>query len=452
MRRPERRHRHRGGPRPMELTNDFRVALPVERAWAVLTDVERIAPCLPGRAAPGGRGRRVPRHRQGEGRARSPRSTRARPSSCRWTPSSHVAVLRAEGRETRGQGNANATITATLTPDGEGTAVAIVTDLTVTGRVAQFGRGVLADVSAKLLDQFVADLEKTVLVDEPTAEPSRSRPSRSSSRTRSRRPSRTASRPTRAADAAPATAEARAPAVRKIDSPEPEPVDLLDTAGTPVAKRVGPVLVAIAVALDPQEAADPQQGLARWSTRPTGPPSRRCSAAPSRATSRSSSATPTARRWCCATRRCSATARRCPPATGWSANPSAPGSPASKPPAASTGPRPRSTPDALADAHARYAAERDAAIPADHDGPRPSGGVGGTRRASSASTPTTPGTSPAATTPSAAGSTHTSTRPADRRSRNRTSALATRCEPGSEVASGGGLRTRVDRRSVASAP
>ena len=53
-----------------------------------------------------------------------------------------MAVLRAEGRETRGQGNANATITATLTPDGEGTTVAIVTDLTVTGRVAQFGRGV----------------------------------------------------------------------------------------------------------------------------------------------------------------------------------------------------------------------------------------------------------------------------------------------------------------------
>ena len=64
------------------------------------------------------------------------------------------AVLSAEGRDTRGAGNARATITATLTPDGAGTQVSVVTDLDVTGRVAQFGRGVLADVSAKLMEQF----------------------------------------------------------------------------------------------------------------------------------------------------------------------------------------------------------------------------------------------------------------------------------------------------------
>ena len=64
------------------------------------------------------------------------------------------AVLSAEGRDTRGAGNARATITATLTPDGGGTQVSVVTDLDVTGRVAQFGRGVLADVSSKLMEQF----------------------------------------------------------------------------------------------------------------------------------------------------------------------------------------------------------------------------------------------------------------------------------------------------------
>lgn len=64
------------------------------------------------------------------------------------------AVLSAEGRDTRGAGNARATITATLTPDGDGTQVSVVTDLDVTGRVAQFGRGVLADVSTKLMEQF----------------------------------------------------------------------------------------------------------------------------------------------------------------------------------------------------------------------------------------------------------------------------------------------------------
>src|SRR5581483_10590 len=63
----------------------------------------------------------------------------------------------------RGQGNASATITATLTPDGDGTRVNVVTDLHITGKVAQFGRGVMADVSAKLLDQFVHSLETTVL-------------------------------------------------------------------------------------------------------------------------------------------------------------------------------------------------------------------------------------------------------------------------------------------------
>src|SRR5213076_2557315 len=87
------------------------------------------------------------------------------------------AVLRAEGRDTRGQGNASATITATLTPDGDGTRVSVVTDLTVTGKVAQFGRGVMADVSAKLMGQFADNLEKLLeaenappAADVPTAE------------------------------------------------------------------------------------------------------------------------------------------------------------------------------------------------------------------------------------------------------------------------------------------
>src|SRR5690606_29361624 len=68
------------------------------------------------------------------------------------------AVLSADGRDKRGQGNASATITATLTPAGDRTEVRVVTDLSISGKVAQFGRGVLADVSAKLMDQFVANL------------------------------------------------------------------------------------------------------------------------------------------------------------------------------------------------------------------------------------------------------------------------------------------------------
>jgi hypothetical protein len=151
-------------------------------------------------------------------------------------------VLRAEGRETRGQGNANATITATLTPDGDGTAVSVVTDLTITGRVAQFGRGVLADVSAKLLDQFVDNLETTVLVDPAT--PTEAVEMELTDPIEAVQPDAGEPEPVAApelADAAPAAA------VRRIDHPEPEPVDLIGTAGSPVARRVGPVLAAIAI-------------------------------------------------------------------------------------------------------------------------------------------------------------------------------------------------------------
>ena len=155
----------------MELTNDFRVAVPVERAWAVLTDVELIAPCLPGaqlQEVEGDEYRGVVKVKVGPITAQY----KGKATFVSQDAATHVAVLRAEGRETRGQGNANATITATLTSAEGGTQVSVATDLTVTGRVAQFGRGVLADVSAKLLDQFVENLEQTVLIDEasPPAE------------------------------------------------------------------------------------------------------------------------------------------------------------------------------------------------------------------------------------------------------------------------------------------
>ena len=257
----------------MELTNEFRVALPVERAWDVLTDVERIAPCLPGaqlQEVEGDEYRGIVKVKVGPITAQYKGQARFESLD----PAGHVAVLRAEGRETRGQGNANATITATLTPDAEGTTVSITTDLTVTGRVAQFGRGVLADVSAKLLDQFVADLEKTVLVDEPLA-PVEAVEVELEDPIEAVQPDAVdpvvpAIDPEPELDVDPApdapvvqpaervddvamvpTTPEPAPersAVRTIDSPEPTPVDLLQTAGSPVARRVGPVVAAIALA------------------------------------------------------------------------------------------------------------------------------------------------------------------------------------------------------------
>ncbi|HEX9993340.1 MAG TPA: SRPBCC family protein, partial [Acidimicrobiales bacterium] len=146
----------------MELTNEFTVGVPVEQAWSVLTDVERIAPCMPGaqlQEIEGEEYRGIVKVKVGPITAQY----KGAATFLEKDDTDHRAVLRAEGRETRGQGNASATITATLEPDGDGTHVSVVTDLTVTGRVAQFGRGVLADVSAKLLNQFVACLETTVL-------------------------------------------------------------------------------------------------------------------------------------------------------------------------------------------------------------------------------------------------------------------------------------------------
>jgi uncharacterized protein len=78
----------------------------------------------------------------------------------------HRVVLKAAGRDARGQGNASATVTALMTPNGDSTMVSIGTDLSIAGKVAQFGRGVMSDVSAKLLEQFVNNIEADLLVPE----------------------------------------------------------------------------------------------------------------------------------------------------------------------------------------------------------------------------------------------------------------------------------------------
>jgi uncharacterized protein len=248
----------------MELTNDFRVGLPVEEAWAVLTDVERIAPCMPGaqlQEVEGDEYRGVVKVKVGPITAQY----KGAATFVDLDKENHVAVLRAEGRETRGQGNANATITATLTPDGDGTAVSVVTDLTVTGRVAQFGRGVLADVSAKLLGQFVDCLETSVLSDAaaPAAKAEAAAPAPAAKAAPATKAAKagpatkagsspgpaekTASEPPQAPSAVPAPAGTSPTGARRIDHPEAQAVDLISTAGSPVAKRVGPVLAVVAV-------------------------------------------------------------------------------------------------------------------------------------------------------------------------------------------------------------
>jgi uncharacterized protein len=198
----------------MKLENEFRVDVPVEQAWRVLLDVERIAPCMPGaqlEEIEGDEYRGIVKVKVGPITAQYKGAARI----TEVDETNHRAVIRAEGRDTRGQGNASATVTATLQSDGEGTHVSIDSDVTITGKVSQFGRGVIADVSEKLLDQFVACLERDVL--------------------------------SSAGDPPASNEVAESAEARTIDAPEAEPVDLLRTAGAPVLKRVIPAAAAVVV-------------------------------------------------------------------------------------------------------------------------------------------------------------------------------------------------------------
>ena len=147
----------------MEINNSFEVKAPLDVAWATLTDLARIAPCLPGATLTSIEGDIYKGHV----------TVKVGPIVAKFggqaifqerNDTEHRAVLKGEGRDTTGKGNASAIITAQLeVVDALTTRCTVSTDLTITGKIAQFGRGALADVSDKLLKQFVVNLETTVL-------------------------------------------------------------------------------------------------------------------------------------------------------------------------------------------------------------------------------------------------------------------------------------------------
>jgi carbon monoxide dehydrogenase subunit G len=146
----------------VELTNRFHVAVPPATAWEVLTDLERVAPCMPGATLDDVSGDDF----HGRVKVKVGPITATYGGTATFVErdaAAGIAVIRARGRDSRGQGTASATITARLVAKGSGTEVTVETDLAVTGKVAQFGRGVLADVSSALLDQFVARLDADIL-------------------------------------------------------------------------------------------------------------------------------------------------------------------------------------------------------------------------------------------------------------------------------------------------
>ena len=214
----------------MELKNEFRVGVPIEQAWRTLTDIEYIAPCMPGAQLTEIDGEEF----KGQVKVKVGPITAQYKGAAKFKEkdeSQHRLVLDATGCDTRGAGNAAAEVTAEMTSDGDGTKIVITTDLKVTGKVAQFGRGVMADVSEKLIGQFVESLEQK-LVESNEREVATPTTSESDSATADDDAIEDNSGP------------------RKVNMPEPEPVDLLDTAGAPLFKRFGPfALVALVLVL-----------------------------------------------------------------------------------------------------------------------------------------------------------------------------------------------------------
>ncbi|MFC4535095.1 SRPBCC domain-containing protein [Sphaerisporangium dianthi] len=141
----------------MRFEHEFTVPVPLEQAWSVLLDVERVAPCLPGAALDTAEGDVF----TGRMKVKVGPITVTYRGEARFEAvdkDSHALTLKATGKEARGTGTASATVSAALSGEGARTRVKVETSFNVTGRPAQFGRGVMAEVGAKLLDRFAANL------------------------------------------------------------------------------------------------------------------------------------------------------------------------------------------------------------------------------------------------------------------------------------------------------
>jgi uncharacterized protein len=204
----------------VELQHEFTVPVPVARAWEVLLDVEKIAPCMPGAVVDSVDGDSF----TGQVKVKVGPITVAyagKASFLQKDAAAHRAVVEAKGRETRGSGTAAATVTASMAEQGESTRVTVVTDLAITGRPAQFGRGVMTDVGNKLIGQF-ADCMATTIAESGSAGP--------------------AAQPGTALPGAD-TGDGRPPT-----RPTAEAIDLITVAGGSVVRRLAPA-AAVAVGL-----------------------------------------------------------------------------------------------------------------------------------------------------------------------------------------------------------
>ena len=222
------------------ITNEFTVNRPIDEAWPVICDVERIAPCLPGaqlQEIEGDTYRGVVKIKLGAVNA----NFKGEASFVERDDENHRATLTASGRDTGGRGNASADVTAeaeALSPTS--TRCVVPAELHITGKVAQFGRGIMGDVSKKLMNQFSANLNE--MLDEQAAAP---QPDDDSTDT--------AGDIAPSDEAAPAstptddTGENSRPGVRRIDGPAAQPIDVAGLAGPAVLKRFAPLALGLIV-------------------------------------------------------------------------------------------------------------------------------------------------------------------------------------------------------------
>lgn len=249
----------------MQLEHTFTVPVSAEEAFEVLTDIERVAPCMPGASLDEVEGDEF------TGRVRvkvGPMEVSYR-GTARFVevdPDAHRVILEAKGRQEQGSGSADATVTAALSEEDDATSVTVTTDLTITGRPAQFGRGLMDDVGAKLLGEF-ADCLARELSGPPEQAADTGGPAETERSDQAE--GATGERPSGAVDmgrterrrARPGSVALEGGPPRPSDVPRPqggqdraepaEVLDLLQMAGPSVVKRYGPpaVLLLALVAL-----------------------------------------------------------------------------------------------------------------------------------------------------------------------------------------------------------
>jgi len=230
----------------MELVNEFTVNRPIDEAWAVLTDIERIAPCLPGAQLQEIEGE----HYRGVVKVKVGPISAALKGEAHFVErddANHRAVLKGDGRDTKGNGNASALITASLEQlDATSAKCVVHTDLNMTGKVAQFGRGALGDISSKLMQQFAKNLDEMLAKDssanangDADAKPSTEAPAAAA--TPAAKAELKAEQP--AGEQPPVTEK------RIINGPAAEPIDAFSLGGSAILKRLLPLVGGLVILL-----------------------------------------------------------------------------------------------------------------------------------------------------------------------------------------------------------